>query len=631
MDTTPKQLPQSAQVGRYRLMEKLGAGGMGEVYRGHDPLLDRIVAVKLPYFHGPPEHVARLAQRFQREARAAAQIQHPHVCPVYDVGEHDGQPFVVMAFLPGPSLAQRLAAGRFEDVGEAVRIARQLLDGLTAVHALGIVHRDLKPGNVLFDAAGRAVLTDFGLARPNSDTPLTSANAVLGTPAYMAPEQACGQLDQIGPATDLYSLGVVLYQMVTGKLPFEGPAAAVLPRIVAEMPPPPRHFRPDLDPALEAVIVRALRKEPAQRFGDAAEFAAALDGRVSDSTTVAEPPRSPRPTLPVPGKTLWLPSRILGWLAGGLLIAPPAALLASFAHAFFTDMRPGREFLIFGGIASAVIAWFVGALGVAVWGWVESVYVPEGLFYFARHGLVGWARRALGHGVTPDGQNDLGETPLLLAAANGQTEMVKLLLLNGANPSVPDQLGQTPLDVARAKGYADIADLLRRQAERPTASLAKSTPRRPAAWRWLLVAVTVGVLLVLHVSMALADRVEITEAAILALAKAGQIKEVTFTENHAIGEVKDPLAAEVRPFGLRGKKFWAPLTAHTKENMRPNLQGVKTTFDTGAWPPGDVWPGPWLEVPMLAWPLVVLGLGLLPLLGSSQFPFLALRGRAGAR
>jgi hypothetical protein len=631
MDTTSNPTPPAGHVGRYRLLEKLGAGGMGEVYRGHDPLLDRVVAVKLPYFHGPPEHVARLAQRFQREARAAAQIHHPHVCPVYDVGEHDGQPYVVMAFLPGPSLAQRLAAGRFEDVGEAVRIARQLLDGLAAVHALGVVHRDLKPGNVLFDAAGRAVLTDFGLARPDSETPLTSVNAVLGTPAYMAPEQAAGQLDRIGPATDLYSLGVVLYQMMTGKLPFEGPAAAVLPRVVAEMPPPPCHFRPDLDPALEAAILRALRKDSAERFRDAAEFAAALDGRVSDSTTLAEPPRLSPPIHPVPGNTLWLPSRILGWLAGGLLIAPPAALLASFARAFFTDMRPGREFLILGGIFAAVIAWCVGALGVAVWGWVESVYVPEGLFYFARHGLVGWARRALEHGVPPDERNELGETPLLLAAANGQSEMVKLLLLHGANPLVPDHLGQTPLDAARAKGYADIADLLRRQSGRADTGPVEPAPRRPTAWRWLLVAVIVGVLLVVHVSKASADRVGITERAFCDLAKAGQIKEVTFTENHVHGEVKDPLAPKVRPLVFPGKKFWAPLLADTKEKVRQDLQGVKTTIATGAWPPEDVWPGLWLEVPMLAWPLAVLGLGLLPLLGSSQFPFLALRGRAGAR
>jgi serine/threonine-protein kinase len=158
--------PRPVQVGRYQLLARVGAGGMGTVYRSRDPQLNRVVAVKLPQFTGAPEQQAQRIQRFQREARAAASVLHPHVCPIFDVGEEDGQPFIVMAFLDVPSLAQRLAKGRFEDVGEAVKIVQQLLDALTAVHGHGIVHRDLKPGNVLFDTDGRAVLTDFGLARP---------------------------------------------------------------------------------------------------------------------------------------------------------------------------------------------------------------------------------------------------------------------------------------------------------------------------------------------------------------------------------------------------------------------------------------------------------------------------------
>src|SRR5437763_1383379 len=249
--TVPLETPPQ-QIGRYRVLERLGAGGMGAVYRAHDPQLDRVVAIKVPLFDVPRDKLEQRIQRFQREARAAAQVWHPHVCPIHDVGEHAGQPYVVMAYVEGRSLATRLAAGRFEDAAEAVTLTLQLLDALDAVHARGIVHRDLKPGNVMLDAAGRAILMDFGLARPEQDGEhLTSDGVVLGTPSYMAPEQAAGQAERIGPWTDLYSVGVVLYQMLTGRLPFEGPPLTVLAKIVHEAPPPPRGLRPDLDPELE--------------------------------------------------------------------------------------------------------------------------------------------------------------------------------------------------------------------------------------------------------------------------------------------------------------------------------------------------------------------------------------------
>src|SRR5262249_10459405 len=154
----------------YRILGILGAGGMGTVYRAHDPQLDRVVAVKFPRFDGPPEEVARRIERFQREARAAAGVPHANVCPVFDVGEHEGQPYVVMALVEGESLDRRLAArGRYEVVGEALALIRQVLEGLAAIHARGIIHRDLKPANILLDQTGRVVLTDFGLARSEGE------------------------------------------------------------------------------------------------------------------------------------------------------------------------------------------------------------------------------------------------------------------------------------------------------------------------------------------------------------------------------------------------------------------------------------------------------------------------------
>ncbi len=284
----PAAEPLPRQIGRYRILGRLGAGGMGTVYRAEDPELHRIVALKLPRFDGPPQSVVVRVQRFQREAQAAAGIRHPHVCPIYDVGEHEGQPYVVMAFIEGESLAERLTRrGRYENPVQAVQIVRQILDALEVVHDHGIIHRDLKPSNILFDAGDHAILTDFGLARRTDDgAGLTSEGMVVGTPAYMAPEQADGRLQSVGPWTDLYSLGVILYQMLTGRLPFEGPPLKVMAEIIHARAPSPSLFRPDLDPGLCAIIRKATAPTVQERNQNAREFNRALAGWASSITAV---------------------------------------------------------------------------------------------------------------------------------------------------------------------------------------------------------------------------------------------------------------------------------------------------------------------------------------------------------
>jgi serine/threonine protein kinase len=267
-----------AQVGRYRILGAIGQGGMGTVYRAEDPQLQRVVALKVPRFEGSERMRETAVKRFLREARAMAQVRHPHVCPIHDVGEQDGVPYVVMEYVDGQSLADRLSDGRrYDDPTEAVRLVRQVAEALEAVHARGLVHRDLKPGNVLIDTSGRAVLTDFGLARSDQDVEhLTADGTLIGTPAYMAPEQASLTAGPVGPSTDVYSLGVVLYQMLTGRLPFEGPLLKVIYSIAHESPPPLRRFREDVDSNLEGIVLKAMAGRAEERYAGARDFADAL-------------------------------------------------------------------------------------------------------------------------------------------------------------------------------------------------------------------------------------------------------------------------------------------------------------------------------------------------------------------
>lgn len=295
-ETLGEDHAQARTIGRYQVHSIVGTGAMGAVYRAHDPELDRLVAIKVPRVDKSSNKKAKFTERFLREARHAASVRHPNVCPIYDAGQHDNQPYVVMAFVDGEPLDARLARiGRFDDVRQAVRLAIQVAHALVAVHSHSIIHRDLKPGNILIDRSGETLLTDFGLAREiETDEQLTVDGIVVGTPSYMPPEQATGENANLGPTTDLYSLGIVLYEMLTGTLPFTGPVTEVLRRIVVEPPAPPIQFRPDLDGILNQIILKAISKSPADRFASADGFADTLQGWL-DSTfqphaVLPEPP-----------------------------------------------------------------------------------------------------------------------------------------------------------------------------------------------------------------------------------------------------------------------------------------------------------------------------------------------------
>lgn len=266
-------------AGRYRLLEPLGRGAMSAVWLAHDDELDRNVAVKT---------LAPSADRtrFEREARAVAALSHPNICSVYDYGESDGKPFMVLECLPNGSLEDRLAGGRPLPDEEAQAIAAEIAAGLAHAHERGLVHRDLKPANVLFDAEGRAKIADFGIARMGGAGTLTEAGTVLGTASYISPEQAAGRA--AGPASDVYSFGVILFRMLTGALPFLSANAMELVRMHRDDPPPSvTDLRADAPPRLARVADASLAKEPAARPTDGAALLAALGGGATAAAPVA--------------------------------------------------------------------------------------------------------------------------------------------------------------------------------------------------------------------------------------------------------------------------------------------------------------------------------------------------------
>lgn len=271
------------QFGRYLVERLLGQGAMGAVYLARDSQLDREVALKIPHFG---EEDSGVVERFYREARAMATVQHSNLCPVYDVGEIEGVHFLSMAFIEGVPLADTIGERKAWPDLEAARLVRKLALALEAAHRAGIVHRDLKPANVMINAAGEPIVMDFGLARrdhENEET-LTREGTIIGSPAYMAPEQVESKADLIGPQTDIYALGVILYELMCGQRPFLGTTLQVLRDITWSSPPRPTMIRSDIVPALEAVCLKCMEKQLNDRFSSASELADELERILAGDT-----------------------------------------------------------------------------------------------------------------------------------------------------------------------------------------------------------------------------------------------------------------------------------------------------------------------------------------------------------
>jgi len=282
----PAEMTGETIAGRYRLLEPLGSGAMSAVWLARDDELERQVAVKL---------LAASADRarFEREARAVAALSHPNICALYDYGEADGKPYMVLEYLPNGSLEERLHTGQPLADDETLRIATDIAAGLAHAHERGLVHRDLKPANVLFDAEGRAKIADFGIASMGDAATLTEAGTVLGTAAYISPEQAGGL--PAGPASDVYSVGVILFRMLTGAFPFVSTNVMELVRMHRDDPPRPvADARPDAPPRLASIVTASLAKDPTDRPTDGAALERELRGggeaaAVTDATQVLRP------------------------------------------------------------------------------------------------------------------------------------------------------------------------------------------------------------------------------------------------------------------------------------------------------------------------------------------------------
>lgn len=348
-------------AGRYELGKVLGRGGMGEVRAGRDIKLDRPVAIKILH----PEMAARpdFKERFAGEARAAGRLMHPNIVAVYDTGEHEGTSFIVMELLPGRNLADALATqGPFEPEA-ARRVALEILAALDASHAEGILHRDIKAGNVLLTKEGSVKVADFGVAKVAEGLDMTLTGLLLGTPAYLAPELVDGE--RASKRSDIYAVGVVLYELLAGRRPFEAETPLALAMsIKRDDPVPLSDIRPDLDPALIGVVETAISKEPEDRYADAQQMIDALsaaDSPIEAVDTVLPPTDATQPLLvpgrPAPGSTRVMrrqtevgPARSAGTgptglgLRGRTWVAVVMAVVAILALVVFARARnPGGQ------------------------------------------------------------------------------------------------------------------------------------------------------------------------------------------------------------------------------------------------------------------------------------------------
>jgi len=349
------KLQPGQMLGPYKIIEQIGEGGMATVYKAYQSSMDRNVAIKV--LPSQLADSAEFTQRFQQEARIIAKLEHPHILPVFDYGESNGVTYFVMRYLDAGTLREIMEKGRPLSLSEVDRLFTQLAEALSYAHSFGIVHRDLKPSNALIDSQGNLFLTDFGIAKllESASPRLTQTDAIMGTPAYISPEQA--QATKVDQRSDIYSLGIILYEMVTGRVPFvaETPLAVIL-KHVSDPLPPPSTLKPDIPEAIEKVVLKALAKDPNNRYTSVAEFLSAwkraldesrLSVRRAPETAAVQyaPARTPSvPTYETAVSTTQTESKSRGWAGWAVGCAVViCALLAIGGGTLFVFNRAANQ------------------------------------------------------------------------------------------------------------------------------------------------------------------------------------------------------------------------------------------------------------------------------------------------
>ncbi len=347
----------TGELGRYKILRRLGMGGMGTVYLAHDSQFDHKVALKVPHFTGTNDQT--VVQRFYREARAAIKLRHSNLCPVYDVGEINGQHFLSMAYIEGRPLTELINPNQPLPERQIARIVCKIALALQEAHDNGVVHRDLKPGNIMFDERrNEPIVMDFGLAAQLDrafDPRLTQTGTLVGSPAYMSPEQVRNEGQPLGPATDIYSLGVILYELLIGRAPFEGSAAHVLGMVAVKEPEPPSRLRPDIDPRLEHICLKAMAKNVDDRYASMRDLAIAL-------ADFANPSSAGRQFNPTVTLAELVSSDIISNVGPTAEFSPSPSSVREQPEQVAPPQKPRRAALWIGGTVAAALVVAVGAV-----------------------------------------------------------------------------------------------------------------------------------------------------------------------------------------------------------------------------------------------------------------------------